>query len=356
MTAGIELTGISARGAAERGRARTVLTSVGLAHQSGVLAIIGAHKDGTALLFDVLDGTTMPRAGRVTVFGGAPGDARRRIARVSLEAPLPEALRVDEVCDLAADVRGEPRRSAAERLGTLGLGTLGPRRVRSLSVDERRAVAFAIALSSKADVLLIEEPFAVLDPVAPRLVADALRARATSACVVVTTASPRDASRIADVLGMLTMGVYAPLSLELAHTSFGPDATCSIRVVVTPTQGKAGAASLISAMSGEDAVVKIETSSYASGGVGLLVTGTQLEALSRAVTRAIANARVDVELIEPSALPLDAIRVALAARALSPPPGSLPPGPLSVPPVSLAPVSVPPASVPPASLPPGGAL
>ncbi len=360
----IEVVGVSARGRAERGRPRVVLTKVSLEQRAGVLGIVGAPKDGTSLLLDLIDGTAPPASGRVVVLGGSPDAARARLARVSLEAPLPDALRVHEVCDLAADLRGEPRRSAAEILDTLGIGALARRRVRSLALEERRAVALAIAASStKAEVLLIEEPLALLDPVAPRLVVDALRARAASACVLVTTASPRDATRLADRLGVLTSGIYSQLPPELAHMSLGPDGGASIRVVVAPAHGKGGAAALAGILGGDDAVARVETATYAapSEAVSVVVSGRDLARLSQAVTRAIATARIDVELVEPSTLSLDAIRAALAARAMSPPPGSLPPGPASLPPSAVTeavpstamPGSMPPASLPPGSVPPG---
>ncbi|MBX3220199.1 MAG: hypothetical protein KF795_06740 [Labilithrix sp.] len=377
----IALAGVSARGAAERGRPRPTLTFVSLEHRAGVLGVIGAPKDGTSLLLDTIDGAAKPTAGRVVVLDGTPDAARPRVARVSLEAPLPEALRVDEVCDLASDLRGEPRRAAADKLGAIGVAALAGRRVRSLALEERRAVLLALALgSSKVDVLLIEEPLALLDPVAPRMVVDALRARAASACVVVTTASPRDATRLADRLGVLTAGTYAPLPPELAYTGVGAEGVASIRLVVAPAHGKRGAAALAGILGGDDAIARVETSAYTapSGAVAVLVAGRDLALVARAVTRAIATTRVDVELLEPSTLSLDAVRAALAARAASPPPGSLPPGPASLPPSAVpgpipppgapapadappgslppgssAPASLPPGSVPPASLPPG---
>ncbi|MBX3202567.1 MAG: ATP-binding cassette domain-containing protein [Labilithrix sp.] len=353
----IALQAVSARGKAERGALRPTLTTVSLEHRRGVLGIVGATKDGTSLLFDLLDGSASPSSGRVVVLEGTPDAARSRVARVSLDAPLPEALRVDEVCALAADLRGEPRRAAHETLGVLGIAALGGRRVGSLAREERRAVALAIALGAKVDVLLLEEPLAWLDPVAPRLTIDALRARAASACVVVATASPRDATRLADELGVLTAGVYTPLPPALAYTSLGPEGGASIRIVVAPAQGKRGAAALAGVLGGDDAVLRVETSPFAAppGAVAVVVTGRDLALLARAVTSAIASTRVDVELVEPSTLSLDAIRAALAARAASPPPGSLPPGPASIPPAG--PASIPPAgpaSIPPGSLPPAG--
>jgi ABC-type multidrug transport system ATPase subunit len=326
----IELTGISARGPAERGRGRAVLTNVTLQAERGVLAIIGARRDGTALLLDVIDGTARPKLGRVFVLHGSPDSARPRTARVSMDAPLPESLRVDEVCALGADLRREPRLPARERLAVLGASSLSDRMVRSLSVDERRTVTLAIALTSKVDVILVEEPLVALDPVAPRLVIDALRERGGAACVIVTTASARDAIALGDRLGVLTSGAYAPLSRERAHVD--AVGAVSVRVVVSPSHGKSGAGALVGALSAEEAIVSVDTAAYSRASPGssvpdggeavvLVVHGRDLVLLSRALTRAIGATGVDVELVEPSALPLDAIRAALAAREAAPPVG-----------------------------------
>jgi ABC-type multidrug transport system ATPase subunit len=349
----IELSGVTARGPAERGRTRTNLTNVSFRTGVGVLAVLGTYRDGTSLLLDVIDGTQAPRSGRVVVLGESPDGARGRVARVSLEAPLPEALRVEEVCDLAADVRGEARRPAKERLDVLGVGGLAGRRVATLSVAERRTVTLALALSSsRAEVLLVEEPLVALDPVAPRSVIDALHARSTSACVIVTTASARDGARLADRLGILAGGVYAPLAAEDVHVDVGIEERVAMRIVVAPSHGKSGAAALVAKLSEEAAVGSVDTSTYAgAGAVAIVANGHDLGALASAVTRAIGSGGVEVELVEPAARSLDAIRAALLARAVSPPAGSLPPGPGSIPPGAM-PGPIPPPALPPASTPP----
>ncbi|GEM_PF-1503468 len=358
--AAVELVSVVARGPTERGRVPASLSNVSFYASAGVFAIVGAPRDGTLLLFDVIEGRVAPQVGRVAVLGVAPGQARSRVARVSMDAPLPDALRVEEICDVAADLRGEPRRPAVERLGVLGAAGLAKRRASTLSLEERRTVSLAIALTSRADVLLVEEPLAALDPVASGFVIDALRARAANACVLVTTASARDATRAGDRLGLLTSGMFMPLAPEHAHVGVGAD-LASIRVLVSSAHGKAGAASLVGALSGHEAVLRVESSSAPTTSGASVVTafGRDLALLANAVTRAIATARVDVDLVEPSTLPLDAIRAAMAARAASPPPGTPPPGRTSLPPPSAgvppsggAPPSVaPPSVVPPSMLP-----
>lgn len=305
----VELDSVSARGAAERGRPRPTLGNVSLRASSGVLAIIGTHRDGTSLLFDLIDGSARPSRGTVTVLGGSADAARARVSRVSLDAPLPAGLRVDQLCDLASELRSEPRRPAVERLAVLGIAALAKRRVETLGVAERRTVTLAIALtSSSSEVILVEEPLVELDPVAPRFVADALRERGAATCIVLATASPREAARLADRLGVVDNGTYRELDLEHLHVAL-EDGNVAIRVVLAPSIDKTRTAAWIAALTNDDAVTAVEATSNPSRSLVAKVSGRDQRRLAHAITRAIADAGVDVELIEPSALSADAIGV-----------------------------------------------
>jgi ABC-type cobalamin/Fe3+-siderophores transport system ATPase subunit len=341
----IELANVAARGAAGKGHGAANLRGVTLRWERGVLAVIGTPGDGTSALLGVVAGAVRARAGRVSVGGQAPELARALVAYVPLDAVLPDALRVDEVCDLAAEVRpGEPRKPAGERLAPLGLEAMARRRVSSLSPAEARAVSLAIALSlANAKVLLVEEPLAWLEPSAPPRVIEALRARASEgAAVIVTTASVRDATRLGDELMLMTGGALAALPPGLAHA--GP-AGARLRVVVAGAEH----APLVGALAAEAGVDAIDTRSYAAGSGGtraataIAVAGPDLLALARAVNRAIATTRTPVEAIESAVMPLDALRAALAA----------PRGPAlpSVPPPANAQAYAPASS----AAPPGGA-
>jgi ABC-type multidrug transport system ATPase subunit len=293
----VSLTNVLARGVLG-----TKIEGISLEAGTGVTAIIGRPADGTALLFDVLDGTVAPKAGAVRV--------PSTVARVTIDAPLPDVITVREVCALAADLRGEAAEGRKQDvLAPLDLAALANRRTSSLSVDERRAVVLAIALGSKAELVLIEEPLAFLG-IATRVAADAIRERAKTSCVIVTTSSPRDATRVGDRIAVLADGVLTPIEESNTVSS---DAG-SLVVVVSASQGREGAATLISALGREEAVSSVEMGAFAAGrATSLSIHGHDLGALAKAVTRAIAESKVNIDLIEPSILPLDAIRAQIAS-------------------------------------------
>lgn len=322
----------------------SLIKDVTISWERGVLAVLGTPADGTTALLQVIAGATRVRAGSVLVEGRAPfsdAGARARVVYVPLETTLPDPLRVDEVCDLAGQIRGEPAQTAAARLAVLGLEALAKRRVGSLTPSEARAVSLAIAVTSKAPVILVEEPLSGLDPLAPSRVIEALRARAAGgAAVVVTTASVRDATRLGDQLALLTQGVFSHLPPSLAHVG---DGGAKLRVVIA-SSGAGEISPFVAALAEESAVTSVETAAFTAtralhGAVAVVVSGRDLLTLARAAGAAAARSGANVLAIESAVMPLDAIRAAIAA----PRPGLLP----SQPPRAMPPA--PPPSAPPPS-------
>jgi ABC-2 type transport system ATP-binding protein len=327
----IDVVGLHARAGGTARRPASRLENVTFTWDKGVLAVLGAPADGTTALLEVLGGVLPVRAGRATVAGVPASEARAQVAYVPLEPVLPDPLRVSEVCELATRLRGEPAMTAAACLSPLGIESLADRRVRSLSKGEARAVSLALALGSRARVLLVEEPFAGLDPSAAARVLEALRARAAAgACVVVTTASVRDATSLADQLGLLTQGVFTHVPPAVAHVG---TSGARLRVVVAATAATE-VAPFVAALTAEAAIATVETATFAGtrvlhAAVAVVVSGVDLLAVSRAVGVAAARTGANVLAIESAVSPLDAVR----ARVAVPRPGSL----VSTPPPAGAP-------------------
>jgi ABC-2 type transport system ATP-binding protein len=257
----------------------------------------------------LLAGMARPRAGRVRVLGGEPADprVRRGVAHVPLDVALPEGIVVDEVLDIAAEIRGDARQPAAERLAALGVESLARRPVRTLTRGESRAVALAEALTSSARVLLVEEPLVSLDPRAISRLPKALRSRANDgAAVVVSTASVRDAGEIGDHHLLLRGGVVVGEAASLAALAeFTPSGT---RVRVTTNDPAA-----LSAALAREAAVEAVARNLEHGSV--VARGRGIAALADAVARAVVESGVEVSSMRFEPPTLEEARAAAAGAA-----------------------------------------
>jgi ABC-type multidrug transport system ATPase subunit len=309
----IALENVSARAAGAS------LAAMSIAWGAGVHTMVGAPGDGGPFILALLAGLARPRSGRVRVLDGDPADpvARRRIGHVPLEARLPDGLRAGEALELAAIIRGEPARSASERLAVLGVEALALRPVRSLSPEEARAVALAEVVTSHAQALLVEEPFVSLDPRAAAHVARALRERASAgAAVLVATASVRDAGQLGEDHTLLRSGAIAGRVASLdALAQFSPYGA-RVRLHTTDPVALATALAREAAV---DAVARKDGTSPAvpargpHPGMGAVVArGRDAAALAQAAARAVVASGVEVTLMRFEPPSLEEARAAAA--------------------------------------------
>lgn len=213
----------------------------------GITALLGGPEDGARTLLGLLARHGRASQGEIQL-DDKPIEsfAASKLAYVPLDAKLPLGLTVAEFLTTAARVRGEPPLSAASALDTLGVPHLAGRRMKTLRVDEARAVALAEALASRTvRTILIEEPLARLDAAAERLAVRALRARAREGVLVVFwTTSTVVAHKIADAVFVVGAGRIAtgpsPTSTQLTAGPLGthleitsPDARSLAHALVT---------------------------------------------------------------------------------------------------------------------------
>jgi ABC-2 type transport system ATP-binding protein len=169
MTAALEAHGLGKR--YRRGRP-WALRDVDLALDEGTItALVGPNGAGKSTLIKGFVGFEAPTTGSLLVRGVDPwrrrADALALIGYVPQAASLYRELTVAEHLAFAARYRPEFDRAGAEaRLQELEI-TIDAR-ADELSGGQQAQVGLAIALGTRAPVLLLDEPLAALDPLARR--------------------------------------------------------------------------------------------------------------------------------------------------------------------------------------------
>jgi lipopolysaccharide export system ATP-binding protein len=156
---------------------RTVVRGVSLDVTSGeVVGLLGPNGAGKTTTFYMTVGLTAPDAGRVTLDGQDVTDdpmyvrARKGIGYLPQEASIFRGLSVEEnilaileTLDLDAATR---RARLRELLAELGLTPLASAAAYTLSGGERRRAEITRALVMSPRFVLLDEPFAGIDPIA----------------------------------------------------------------------------------------------------------------------------------------------------------------------------------------------
>ena len=171
------------------GRRTWALTGIDLAiPQGGITALVGPNAAGKSTLIKTWVGFERPTRGSVTVGGIDPW--KDRVGVLGLLGYVPQSpslydgLSVDDHLDLALQLRPTfDRVYARQRLDELGIPA--NQGAKSLSGGQQAQVALALALGTRARILLLDEPLASLDPLARReflhVLTDAVRADGASA-------------------------------------------------------------------------------------------------------------------------------------------------------------------------------
>jgi len=153
---------------------RTLLQGIQFSlHCGELLAIIGRSGQGKSTLLQCLSGQRISSHGDISLGQYAPGDARLRseVALLAQDAPLHPWLTVTESLQDAATLqlpRDMSKEELCERAQTVlrevGLQHVAHNRTTSLSGGEQRRAALAQQLLSGPSLVLLDEPFAGLDP------------------------------------------------------------------------------------------------------------------------------------------------------------------------------------------------
>ena len=201
---------------------RTALSDVSLSLAEGqTLVVFGANGAGKTTLLRVLAGLLRPHGGALRVLGLTLPDERwalrGRVGLLGHEPLLYRELTAAENLDYHAALHGVPGERVQELLARLGLGARTEEPLRTLSRGMVQRAAVARAVLHDPPLLLLDEPYANLDPAAIELV-EPLIGRASKCTRVVCSHDPERGLAEADVVLGLRAGRAALLG-RAAETS-----------------------------------------------------------------------------------------------------------------------------------------
>jgi ABC-2 type transport system ATP-binding protein len=176
--------------------------------KGAVVGLAGPNAAGKSTLLSLAAGVLAPSEGSISVLGDDPlrtPEILGEVGYVAQGAPLYRSFRVGDTIEFARRTNSRwDREIAVELLTRIDSST----KVGALSAGERARLALALALGKRPRLVLLDEPFASLDPLAARELLQLLMdgVAELGATVVVASHVVADIQRVCDHIVLLTGG------------------------------------------------------------------------------------------------------------------------------------------------------
>jgi ABC-2 type transport system ATP-binding protein len=204
---------------------RDVTFSVGGGRMTG---FVGANGAGKTTTMRIILGVLSADSGRVSLDGTDLGDAdRRRFGYMPEERGLYPKMKVAEQIVYLARLHGlkpaAAQKNTMRLLERLGLEERADTPVESLSLGNQQRAQIAAALVHDPEILVLDEPFSGLDPIAVETVQGVLKDRAAAGVPVLFSSHQLDiVERLCDDLVVIADGsIRASGSREKLRAEFG---------------------------------------------------------------------------------------------------------------------------------------
>ena len=251
-------------------------------HAGEIFGFVGSNGAGKTTTMRIMLGVLAADSGQVR-WKGAELDlqARRHVGYMPEERGLYPKMKVGEQLAYLARLHGMSPADAAAATGywtdRLGVGGRRGDNVEKLSLGNQQRVQLAAALVHSPDVLVLDEPFSGLDPVAVDVMSAVLRERAAAGVPVIFSSHQLDlVERLCDRVGIVRAGQMEALgTIDELRTTDRPrwllDVDADPATVRTWTAGLPGAG--VQPVPDRPQAVLVELDGTAPGAEQQLLTG-----------------------------------------------------------------------------------
>lgn len=146
---------------------RTALDSLNLVIPRGkIVGLLGPNGSGKTTLIKIVNGLLVPTSGQVFINGLEPGaQTKARVSYLPERTYFQNSMRVRELLEYFADFYGDFRVERAREM-LLSLQINENDRIKTLSKGTREKVQLILVMSRDADLYVLDEPIAGVDPAA----------------------------------------------------------------------------------------------------------------------------------------------------------------------------------------------
>ncbi|HLU28997.1 MAG TPA: ATP-binding cassette domain-containing protein [Glycomyces sp.] len=189
------------------------LDGVSLSAEPGeVVGFVGANGAGKTTTMRIAMGVLAADTGEIVYKGAALGaEQRSRFGYMPSERGLYPKMKIGDQITYFGELHGmsraEAKRSTAELLEQLNLTERIGDNVQDLSLGNQQRVQLAVSLVHDPEVLILDEPFSGLDPIAVDVMGTALRDRAAAGAPVIFSSHQLDlVERLCDSVVIIGSG------------------------------------------------------------------------------------------------------------------------------------------------------
>jgi Cu-processing system ATP-binding protein len=180
-------------------------------HAGEVVMLIGPNASGKTTLIKSLLGLVSPTEGRIMVNGeviGSDPAYRKAIGYMPQISQFPATLTIGQLLEMMADIRELGKDQLEDSLvEELGLVAQLDKRLSTLSGGTKQKVSAVLALRTRPDILVMDEPTAGLDPVSSkRVLQRAAAVRDAGGTVLITSHLMEEVESLADRVAYLEDG------------------------------------------------------------------------------------------------------------------------------------------------------